>query len=233
MTDDLPPMITVMSCASTPTTHHTRTVDLNGSRWSFLNAFGDALVGVRIRGNADHATIWQVEETEPTRESPARRSVSLFPRASPLSSLERDDAVANLTEKLAFYLRAYPHVRVAFDGKRLDPSDIIVGEPIDLELDLPEEYAGEDPHPVVTPLCLRPCAAVAGTGAGFQSAVLRGFIPGWADCVLWWPSAGIGVGHGQNRRRPVLMVVGASRQTAACLVPSARFRDVWIGHRRL
>jgi hypothetical protein len=72
------------------------------------------------------------------------------PQGKPLSRPERDDAAANLTAKPAFYLRAYPHVHVTFDGKRLDPSDIIVGEPIDLELDLPEEYAGEDPLPVVT-----------------------------------------------------------------------------------
>jgi hypothetical protein len=39
---------------------------------------------------------------------------------------------------------------VRFDGRRLDPSDIIVGEPIDLPLCLPEECAQEDPAPVVT-----------------------------------------------------------------------------------
>ncbi|MEU9663596.1 ATP-binding protein [Streptomyces chartreusis] len=114
------------------------------------NDFGEELVGVRIRGNADHATIWQVEETEPTREKPGTAVRISVPQGKPLSSLERDDAAANLTAKLAFYLRAYPHVRVTYEGRRLDPSDIIVGEPIDLELDLPEEYVGEDPPPVVT-----------------------------------------------------------------------------------
>lgn len=117
--------------------------------WKTLD-FGDELVGVRIRGNAEHATVWQVEQAEPIRDKPGTTVRISVPQGKPLSSLERDDAAANLTAKLAFYLRAYPHVRVTFDGKRLDPSDIMVGEPIDLELDLPEEYAAEDPPPVVT-----------------------------------------------------------------------------------
>ncbi|MFJ8510162.1 ATP-binding protein [Streptomyces avermitilis] len=118
--------------------------------WESAANVGDSLVGVRICGNADHATVWQVEETEPTRETPGTTVRISVPQGKPLNSLERDDAAANLTAKLAFYLLAYPHVHVMFDGKRLDPSDIIVGEPIDLELDLPEEYAGEVPPPVVT-----------------------------------------------------------------------------------
>ncbi|MBZ6142522.1 ATP-binding protein [Streptomyces olivaceus] len=118
--------------------------------WESTAKVGDALVGVRIRGNADHATIWQVEETEPAREEPGTTVRIAVPQGKPLSSLERDDAAANLTAKLAFYLRAYPHACVTFEGKRLDPRDIIVGEPIDLELDLSEDYVGEDPAPVVT-----------------------------------------------------------------------------------
>jgi Histidine kinase-, DNA gyrase B-, and HSP90-like ATPase len=118
--------------------------------WESAAVADDALVGVRIRGNADHATIWQVEEREPAREKPGTVVRISVPQGKPLSSLERDDATANLTAKLAFYLLAYPHARVTFDGKRLDPSDIIVGDPVDLELDLPPEYVGEDPPPVVT-----------------------------------------------------------------------------------
>lgn len=69
---------------------------------------------------------------------------------------------------------------------------------------------------------------------GFGSAVLRDFLPGWAECGLWWPPAELDVGHGQTRRCPVLlMVAGASRHVGACLLPSARFRNVWIGQRRL
>src|SRR5690606_10680595 len=49
-----------------------------------------------------------------------------------------------------------------------------------------------------------------------------------------WPPDPIDVGHGQTLQCPVLlMVAGASRHMGACLLPSARFRDVWIGHRRL
>ncbi|MFF9011032.1 hypothetical protein ACF087_35305 [Streptomyces goshikiensis] len=56
--------------------------------------------------------------------------------------------------------------------------------------------------------------------------------PGWAECGLWWPKTEITVWHGQVRRCPVLlMVAGASRRLTARLLPSSRFRDVWIGHR--
>ncbi|MCX4810668.1 hypothetical protein OG601_08540 [Streptomyces sp. NBC_01239] len=69
---------------------------------------------------------------------------------------------------------------------------------------------------------------------GFRSTVLRDFLPGWAECGLWWPPAELDVGYGQTRRCPVLlMVAGASRHMSACLLPSARFRNVWIGQRRL
>ncbi|MBC9731284.1 MFS transporter, partial [Streptomyces sp. TRM68367] len=37
--------ITVMSCASTPTTRHTRTVDLHESRWNFLTPLGGLATG--------------------------------------------------------------------------------------------------------------------------------------------------------------------------------------------
>jgi hypothetical protein len=69
---------------------------------------------------------------------------------------------------------------------------------------------------------------------GSQPAVLRDFYPGWAECGLWWPPFEVDIGHGQTRRCPVLlMVAGASRHIGACLLPSARFRNLWIGQRRL
>ncbi|BAC75377.1 DNA mismatch repair protein [Streptomyces avermitilis] len=118
--------------------------------WESVAEVEGELVGVRINGDADHATIWRVVETEPARDKTGTTVRIDVPQGKPLRGLERQDAAANLTAKLAFYLRAYPDVSVTFDGKRLDPSDIIVGEPIDLRLDLPEEYTQEDPAPVVT-----------------------------------------------------------------------------------
>ncbi|MET7913969.1 hypothetical protein ABZS98_38305 [Streptomyces avermitilis] len=62
---------------------------------------------------------------------------------------------------------------------------------------------------------------------GPRPAVLRDFTPGWAECGLWWPPVEVDVGHGQARRCPVLlMVAGASRHIGACLLPSARFRNL-------
>ncbi|MFE0200603.1 ATP-binding protein [[Kitasatospora] papulosa] len=118
--------------------------------WESAALVDDVLVGVRANGSADHATIWQVVETEAVRDEPGTTVRIEVPEGKTLRQLERDDAAANLTAKLAFYLRAYPNVSVTFDGKRLDPSDIIVGEPVDLPLALSEEYAEDDPAPVVT-----------------------------------------------------------------------------------
>ncbi|WP_229713878.1 ATP-binding protein [Streptomyces fuscichromogenes] len=122
----------------------------NRFTWESVAEVDEELVGVRADGDADHATIWRVVPTAPTRDTTGTKVRIDIPQGKTLRGLERQDAAANLTAKLAFYLRAYPDVRVTFDGKRLDPSDIIVGEPVDLPLELPEEYAHEDPAPVVT-----------------------------------------------------------------------------------
>ncbi|TQJ55971.1 ATP-binding protein [Streptomyces sp. SLBN-115] len=118
--------------------------------WESVAEADGSLAGVRIAGSADHATIWQVEETPPARAGTGTTVRIEVPQGKTLRRLENDDAAANLTAKLAFYLRAYPDVIVTFDGERLDPSDIIVGDPIDLRLDLPQDYAQDDPAPVVT-----------------------------------------------------------------------------------
>ncbi|MGW0573742.1 ATP-binding protein [Streptomyces tauricus] len=123
-----------------------------GDRFSWESAakVDGSLNGVRITGSADHPTIWQVEEAAPARTEPGTTVRIEVPQGKTLRSLENGDAAANLTAKLAFYLLAYPDVLVTFDGKRLNPSDIIVGDPVYLRLELPEEYAQDDPEPVVT-----------------------------------------------------------------------------------
>ncbi|OQQ13132.1 DNA mismatch repair protein [Streptomyces sp. M41(2017)] len=118
--------------------------------WDSAALVDDTLVGVRASGDADHATIWQVVETEPDREEPGTTVRIRVPEEKSLRYLEHDDAVPNLTAKLAFYLRAYPDVTVTYEGRRLDPADIIVGEPVDLPLALPEEDSDDGPSAVVT-----------------------------------------------------------------------------------
>jgi hypothetical protein len=49
--------------------------------WESAAVVGDALVGVRVRGNADQATIWVRRPSRPGRD-PTRQSVSQCPRAS-------------------------------------------------------------------------------------------------------------------------------------------------------
>ncbi|MFF3313507.1 ATP-binding protein [Streptomyces sp. NPDC002952] len=118
--------------------------------WDSAALVDNTLVGVRASGDADHATIWQVVETEPDREEPGTTVRIRVPEGKSLRYLEHDDAAPNLTAKLAFYLRAYPDVTVTYEGRRLDPADIIVGEPVDLPLALPEEDSDDGPSAVVT-----------------------------------------------------------------------------------
>ncbi|MGW2785926.1 hypothetical protein ACWC3X_32530 [Streptomyces populi] len=134
---------------------------------------------------------------------------------------ERTSVAAPFEERILQLLRKEPGASAAEIARRIDwPASASF-----LRLHVARLRASLPPPPTQP----RPAQA-----PGFQSTVLRDFIPGWAECGLWWPLAEIDVGHGQTRRCPVLlMVAGASRQTVACLLPSARFRDVWIGHRRL
>lgn len=123
-----------------------------GDRFTWESAVEEdgTLPGVRISGDAERADIWTVEDAPPVRDRPGTVVRIEVPQGKNLRALESEDTAANLTAKLAFYLRAYPDVCVTFDGKRLDPAEIMVGDPVDLPLDLPEEYAQDDPPPVVT-----------------------------------------------------------------------------------
>ncbi|MDF3141820.1 MULTISPECIES: ATP-binding protein [unclassified Streptomyces] len=117
--------------------------------WESVSAVSGPSTAVRITGSVQHATVWKVEEITPTATPGTTVRISV-PQGKSLRALESDEAATNLTAKLAFYLRAYPDVCVTFDGKRLDPNDIMVGEPVDLPLELSEEYSQDDPAPVVT-----------------------------------------------------------------------------------
>lgn len=55
--------------------------------WQSVALVDGSLVGVRICGNTDHATIWQVEEAEPTATRRGRPSASKSPSGKPLNRL--------------------------------------------------------------------------------------------------------------------------------------------------
>ncbi|WP_245797363.1 ATP-binding protein [Mangrovactinospora gilvigrisea] len=118
--------------------------------WHSTATEGETLVGVRILGSLDQPTVWRVEGAAPEDEQPGTTVRIAVPENKNLRGLEAEDASANLTAKLAFYLRAYPQVRVTFDGKPLDPDEILACDPVDLALDLPDSYADDQPQPVVT-----------------------------------------------------------------------------------
>ncbi|GAB3150895.1 ATP-binding protein [Microbispora hainanensis] len=103
----------------------------------------------RITADVNHATKWHIDEPVATTASPGTTVRIYVPDDKRLRPLEAGDAAANLTAKLAFYLKAYPETVVEFDGTRLDPDQIIEASR-DLELELPEEYAQDNPPPFVT-----------------------------------------------------------------------------------
>ncbi|GAA0974043.1 ATP-binding protein [Acrocarpospora macrocephala] len=106
-------------------------------------------VATRITADVRRATKWHVEEPTATSAAPGTTVHIHVPDDKRLRPLEASDAAANLTAKLAFYLKAYPEATVEFDGVRLDPDEIIE-DSRDLMLDLPEEYAQDAPPPFIT-----------------------------------------------------------------------------------
>ncbi|NDU73731.1 DNA mismatch repair protein [Actinomadura sp. DSM 109109] len=117
--------------------------------WESVAEVDGVAVATRISADVRRPTKWHIDEPAVTT-SPAGTTVRIqVPQDRRLRPLETADAAANLTAKLAFYLKACPDVVVEFDETRLNP-DKIIETTTDLELDLPPEYANDDVPPFVT-----------------------------------------------------------------------------------
>lgn len=117
--------------------------------WDSVAIVDEVPTATRITANVRRPTVWNVGEPSTTAASKGTTVRIQVPQTKRLRALEAPDAAANLTARLAFYLKAYPDVEVTFDGARLDPSDVIEAS-IDLPLDLPAEYATDENAPFVT-----------------------------------------------------------------------------------
>ncbi|MDX6433262.1 MAG: hypothetical protein QOE54_5628 [Streptosporangiaceae bacterium] len=117
--------------------------------WDSIAMVDEAPVATRISANVRRPTKWHIDEPAASASRPGTTVRIHVPQDKRLRALEAADAAANLTAKLAFYLKAYPNVVVEFDGRRLDPSEIIETS-TDLKLDLPAEYVQDEIPPFVT-----------------------------------------------------------------------------------
>ncbi|GAA4240287.1 ATP-binding protein [Actinomadura meridiana] len=117
--------------------------------WDSVSVVDGAPVATRISADVRRPTKWHIDE--PVKSGlPTGTVVRIqVPQDKRLRALEAADAAANLTAKLAFYLKAYSDVLVEFDGTRLNP-DAIIETSKTLELDLPPEYTGDEVPPFVT-----------------------------------------------------------------------------------
>lgn len=117
--------------------------------WDTVAMVGDRNLRTRIHGSRAKPTLWRIDEPVETEDPPCCTVTIAVPQGKRLKSLESAEAAANLTAKLAFYLRAYSHVAVIFDDTPLDASDVVLSV-VDVPLDLPPEYAADPRPPVLT-----------------------------------------------------------------------------------
>ncbi|WP_047223792.1 ATP-binding protein [Protofrankia coriariae] len=103
----------------------------------------------KIYAETSRPTHWRIDEPVATSDPTGTTVTILVPQGKRLGSLEVPEARSNLTARLAFYLRAYNFVSVIYDGKELDVESII-SEIVDLQIDLPSEYAEDSRPPFVT-----------------------------------------------------------------------------------
>ncbi|WP_327033715.1 ATP-binding protein [Micromonospora ureilytica] len=132
----------------------------NGEGRLFALALGDHLtwnsvavndgrkLRTKISVSRSRPTVWNIDDAVETAESPGTTVKITVPQGKRHRALESTEAPDNLTARLAFYLRAYPGIKVVYDGVILDPTNIIQSI-VDLHLDLPPEYISEA-SPIVT-----------------------------------------------------------------------------------
>ncbi|MGX7669123.1 ATP-binding protein [Plantactinospora sp. DSM 117369] len=102
----------------------------------------------RISGDRRRPTVWQIDEPVETTDSTGTVVTIGVPQGKRLRALESEGAPDNLAARFAFYLRAYPSVKVEYESSILNPDNIIQSI-IDLPLDVPPEYQSDSP-PFVT-----------------------------------------------------------------------------------
>ncbi|QGN49000.1 DNA mismatch repair protein [Micromonospora sp. WMMC415] len=116
--------------------------------WNSVATVDGRNVRTRITGTRNRPTIWNIEDPTETGDSAGTVVTITVPQGKRHRALESSDAPDNLAARLAFYLKAYPGIKVEYDGVILNPENIIQ-DVVDLRLELPSEYISESP-PIVT-----------------------------------------------------------------------------------
>lgn len=118
--------------------------------WTSTAATPTGRVGVQVTCDMNRADEYQVTQVEPSSVGTGTVVSIDVPEHHRKQQVEDTDAATRLTAHLAFYLRAYPNVRVTFDGVRLDADVLIDRAPVDLPVHLPDSEPGRLPVAVLT-----------------------------------------------------------------------------------
>ncbi|MFF0253314.1 ATP-binding protein [Micromonospora zamorensis] len=116
--------------------------------WNSVSKVDGRSVRTRVTVSRNRPTVWNIDDPTETTDTPGTTVSIIVPQGKRHRALESAEAPDNLAARLAFYLKAYPGIKVVYDGAILDPENIIQ-DLVDLRLDLPPEYISEAP-PIVT-----------------------------------------------------------------------------------
>jgi hypothetical protein len=105
------------------------------ARWSSVSHGPDGAFRVEIVGEQDRIDGFVIEDPVPTTEPAGTRVAVLVEQGRSNSSLLRDDLPLQLTARLAGHLLANEDIVVRVNGRRLDPAELIEGDPLDVPLD--------------------------------------------------------------------------------------------------
>ncbi|MBI2842126.1 MAG: ATP-binding protein [Armatimonadetes bacterium] len=114
--------------------------------WETNYSDNGALSSYRIHGNFDRLAEFRLEDPQRDGHRKTGTAVRITNLRREFESLTQPDAIAEITETFALYLRNYPGVSIVYDGRPVDYFHAIVSE-CNLEVAIPElaELVGENP----------------------------------------------------------------------------------------
>jgi hypothetical protein len=81
-----------------------------------------------ITGHRASLKRFDLSDASPSTETASGTDVEVTDLLKDFTSLEGDAAVQGVTEQFALYLRQYPNVHLTYNGTRVDPAAVMVGE---------------------------------------------------------------------------------------------------------
>ena len=114
------------------------TFDDNGGKASFS-----------IRGCGDHLGTFEIDEPKAAARTAVGTEVTIDNIARNMPSLSGEEAILEITEYFALYLKAYKYIEVYYDGARIDP-DTITDRSKDIDLGIIQLSEGQTVAAVLT-----------------------------------------------------------------------------------